>query len=245
MDSVHGNPEGLGCPIRKSTDQSLFAAPRDLSQRTTSFIASQRQGIHRMPLRHLIVLIFDAHPLACPCSERKSRTTFAEHGAGTYSRRPVRDGEGRDGFERPVTRHQSYSKDQLASHVVRWRRGHASAGRVPRVAPRSRPVLRQTEQLASSRCQTARPNPEVRNEFLVSSGRVRSIEARNDTCRKGSGGARRDRTDDLMLAKHALSQLSYGPWKMRLHMVGAPIKWWAWDDSNVRPHPYQGCALTT
>ena len=27
----------------------------------------------------------------------------------------------------------------------------------------------------------------------------------------GSGGARRDRTDDLMLAKHALSQLSYGP----------------------------------
>ncbi len=28
---------------------------------------------------------------------------------------------------------------------------------------------------------------------------------------KGIGGARRDRTDDLMLAKHALSQLSYGP----------------------------------
>src|SRR5271163_4176779 len=26
-----------------------------------------------------------------------------------------------------------------------------------------------------------------------------------------AGGARRDRTDDLMLAKHALSQLSYGP----------------------------------
>ena len=26
-----------------------------------------------------------------------------------------------------------------------------------------------------------------------------------------SGGARRDRTDDLMLAKHALYQLSYGP----------------------------------
>ncbi len=33
-------------------------------------------------------------------------------------------------------------------------------------------------------------------------------------CRRSSlpsGGARRDRTDDLMLAKHALSQLSYGP----------------------------------
>jgi hypothetical protein len=29
--------------------------------------------------------------------------------------------------------------------------------------------------------------------------------------RPNIGGARRDRTDDLMLAKHALSQLSYGP----------------------------------
>ena len=46
----------MGCPIRKFSDQSLFAAPRNLSQRTTSFIASQRQGIRRIPLRHLIVL---------------------------------------------------------------------------------------------------------------------------------------------------------------------------------------------
>ena len=51
-----------GCPIRRFTDQSLFAAPRDLSQRTTSFIASQRQGIHRIPLRHLIALIAKARP---------------------------------------------------------------------------------------------------------------------------------------------------------------------------------------
>src|SRR5580704_16028093 len=51
----------VGCPIRKFTDHCLFAAPHDLSQRTTSFIASQRQGIHRIPLRHLIALIIDAH----------------------------------------------------------------------------------------------------------------------------------------------------------------------------------------
>src|ERR1700757_4056788 len=50
----------VGFPIRKSMDQSLFAAPHGLSQRTTSFIASQRQGIHRIPLRHLIVLMIDA-----------------------------------------------------------------------------------------------------------------------------------------------------------------------------------------
>ena len=61
----------VGFPIRKFTDQCLFAAPRDLSQRTTSFIASQRQGIHRIPLRHLIALIIDAHR-----SARKTCTPF-------------------------------------------------------------------------------------------------------------------------------------------------------------------------
>ena len=37
--------------------------------------------------------------------------------------------------------------------------------------------------------------------------------------RAKAGGARRDRTDDLMLAKHALSQLSYGPFVER-HLLG-------------------------
>lgn len=50
-----------------------------------------------------------------------------------------------------------------------------------------------------------------------------------------SGGASRDRTDDPLLAKQVLSQLSYGPEDMR---------WWAWVDSNYRPHAYQACALT-
>jgi hypothetical protein len=49
----------VGFPIRKSADQRLFAPPHGLSQRTTSFIASQRQGIHRIPLRHLIALMID------------------------------------------------------------------------------------------------------------------------------------------------------------------------------------------
>ncbi len=44
----------VGFPIRKSADQSLLAAPHGLSQRVTSFIASQCQGIHQMPLRRLI-----------------------------------------------------------------------------------------------------------------------------------------------------------------------------------------------
>ncbi len=46
--------DGPGFPIRKSTDQSLLTAPRSFSQCATSFIASQCQGIHQMPLRRLI-----------------------------------------------------------------------------------------------------------------------------------------------------------------------------------------------
>src|SRR5450755_3160096 len=70
-----------------------------------------------------------------------------------------------------------------------------------------------------------------------------------------SGGARRDRTDDLMLAKHALSQLSYGPVpedecftlnerRISYKMNCARSKWWAWEDLNFRPHAYQARALT-
>ena len=52
----------VGFPIRRSTDQRLFAPSRSFSQRTTSFIASYRQGIHQMPFCHLIALIINAHP---------------------------------------------------------------------------------------------------------------------------------------------------------------------------------------
>ena len=55
-------PLEVGCPIRISADQSLFAAPHGFSQRTTSFIACACQGIHRTPLRHLIALIINARP---------------------------------------------------------------------------------------------------------------------------------------------------------------------------------------
>ncbi len=41
---------GRGSPIRKSADQSLFAAPRSLSQLAASFIDTDRQGIHCLPL---------------------------------------------------------------------------------------------------------------------------------------------------------------------------------------------------
>src|SRR5215207_1969503 len=54
MDSVDDHPDGWGFPIRKSSDQSVLATPRSLSQPTTSFIASQCQGIRQTPLLCLI-----------------------------------------------------------------------------------------------------------------------------------------------------------------------------------------------
>jgi hypothetical protein len=40
------------------------------------------------------------------------------------------------------------------------------------------------------------------------------------SCGSKSGGARRDRTDDLLLAKQALSQLSYGPVRNQVSVIG-------------------------
>ena len=73
-----------------------------------------------------------------------------------------------------------------------------------------------------------------------------------------NGGVDRDRTDDLKLAKLALSQLSYDPVQSpatnspkRLHAQNqlpkpqSNMEWWARVELNHRPHAYQACALTT
>ena len=69
---------------------------------------------------------------------------------------------------------------------------------------------------------------------------MRGVRSERNTCIRFlirmSGGAGRDRTDDLRLAKAALPQLSYSPENQG---------WWAWVDSNHRPHGYQPCALTS
>ncbi len=51
MDSGRstGGLPPVGCPIRKSPDQSLLTAPRGISVLAPSFFGSWRQGIHRVP----------------------------------------------------------------------------------------------------------------------------------------------------------------------------------------------------
>ena len=95
--------------------------------------------------------------------------------------------------------------------------------------------------ISSSRCQKTHAS-HPRCVRTVASGRTFQ-----SNCRP-AGGARRDRTDDLLLAKQALSQLSYGPAARNascsVEKAARAGKWWAWEDSNFRPHAYQARALT-
>ena len=54
-------------------------------------------------------------------------------------------------------------------------------------------------------------SPSSNREFSFIQGSHQAASSPSALGNQPSGGARRDRTDDLMLAKHALSQLSYGP----------------------------------
>ena len=86
-----------------------------------------------------------------------------------------------------------------------------------------RPAASVTSQLVSSPCQstTARPLQSAREDlfFMPSSVPLRFATTRFERRptaqppKKGEahGGGERDRTDDLLLAKQALSQLSYTP----------------------------------
>ena len=98
--------------------------------------------------------------------------------------------------------------------------------------------VRTTLLFTMSRQQAASPNGAAAN-FSFPDEQTNPVQPRQHE----DGGARRDRTDDLLLAKQALSQLSYGPEGPKPD-ERSRREWWAWVDSNYRPHPYQGCALT-
>ena len=87
---------------------------------------------------------------------------------------------------------------------------------------------------------TARPwvsrPPAIR--WSVASG-GKDTDQGNPEARVGArdGGDEETRTPDPLLAKEMLCQLSYVP--------VAGVEWWAFLDSNQRPLPYQGSALTS
>ncbi len=75
---------------------------------------------------------------------------------------------------------------------------------------------------AAAESRTARGIKFLTNEFCGAAPDGPSLWQVRSTTRgpaAKSGGARRDRTDDLLLAKQALSQLSYGPFRNRRSVV--------------------------
>ena len=65
------------------------------------------------------------------------------------------------------------------------------------------------------------------------------IDARAGRAQSEVGGDEETRTPDPLLAKEMLCQLSYVP------RDPGQGEWWAFLDSNQRPLPYQGSALTS
>ena len=191
----------MGFPIRKSADQSFFAAPRGLSQRSTSFIASQRQGIHQMPLSHLIALIINAHP-----ARQRTRSSVLTN--GSIGRTLIR--------KTSLLRIVPTACGQAADIALRYA--------IPSPRRLSSPcdvITFQCSELRAGRDITSRstlgailPLHDVRYHASHTKPRGFPLDAKDvlaDKPKTPAGGARRDRTDDLLLAKQALSQLSYGP----------------------------------
>jgi hypothetical protein len=146
----------LGFPIRKSPDHRLIASSRGLSQLSTSFIASLRQGIH-------------THALSSLTIKSISNTKY------------------------------------------------------------------------SIRCQFLRCFP---------SGRQTNANLREaaNTCSKYCPS--NIRLSKIRLLRYCFEDVENQPSAIHIrrntHLRFLRlINWWAWIDSNYRPHPYQGCALAT
>src|ERR1051326_6155538 len=172
MDSVGDTPCRVGCPIRRSRDQRSLASPPGFSQRATSFIASQCQGIHQMPLPKRLI----AQPVAC---RDKPRLRPVSHEDTLLLGGRQRTDNGRRIVRGPLEAAQS-----LPLHSVKQ---HGPWSPAPSANLELLPIL-------------AHPLPAQHRCAC------RAVPLR------GTGGrGERDRTVDLVLAKQALSRLSYAP----------------------------------
>jgi hypothetical protein len=169
----------VGCPIRKSSDQRVFAPPRRLSQRITSFIACACQGIHQLPLRHLIILIANAHPGQNPRRYWRKKTSFSRSERWPRSGWPIRC----RGLSVPLRQTIPQKEDGVRSNLL-FTMSKQTGGTRDKARPQTFPM-----RMTAGPKHPSRPKDRLKN----------------------TGGAGRDRTDDPLLAKQVLSQLSYGP----------------------------------
>ena len=187
MYSDHDTHRWVGCPIRISTDQSLLAAPHGFSQRATSFIASWCQGIHRMPLSRSIAPHAQKPATAKPRQSHANKTIRARTLRSIYTRASDRS---------PPRLQQRTRQTPPPPGQTNPRRG----------------ATQKRTNLFTCPKNTWIPDPMSPHRRLRASCRPKG--ARSDTPRDNAtapGGGGRDRTDDPLLAKQVLSQLSYAP----------------------------------
>ena len=176
MNSDRDTRYRVGCPIRRSRDHRSLASPPGFSQRATSFIASQCQGIHQMPFFAL-----DPDGTAVP-----SLDTAAHRGKTL------------PGIDRAEPRRRpGPTACKAASHEDTFRTGTRLLAAEPiRLGHMTNSLF------------TLQSAPPARFPDGVSPNASPSVAHPR---RSAGGGGERIRTDDLLLAKQALSQLSYTP----------------------------------
>jgi hypothetical protein len=217
----------VGCPIRTSTDQRLLAAPRGFSQRATSFLASWCQGIHRMPFSRSRST---ARPLRTgpPPTMHRSQP----HRDIIPPRRPATWQATNSAHTRdPTSSHRPCPN--AAERLRRTARQHAPTEHATGQTPRPRHVQRRTRTIftltKTTPSPTRRPNrithpgqgphtaPPATRHHRQAGQTTPNQQFHRETpppqhCHPGNTpGGDRIRTDDPLLAKQVLSQLSYAP----------------------------------
>ena len=164
MYSCASLAEARGCPIRIFTDQSLFAAPRNFSQRTTSFIASQCQGIHQMLLSRLMLSL----PLPIFFGRQLPLTSgVGRQLAPTSCVQP-----------RQIERTDNRSKKDLYVLDLPAAERSSAAAYICRPQAFRRGQRKLASKSLHSRCQSARRQPETRAAKLV----IRGLDGQIPEC---------------------------------------------------------------
>ena len=213
----------MGCPIRRSRDHRSLASPPGFSQRATSFIASQCQGIHQMPFNCSI-----QSAVSTPNGVRMAPGTPPRTGANPKYQ-PARQSNRCYRPDQQPSRRGSCSAHGVLS-MKTLLRTVPSCGALRRRQsrpPRSHSQIHFTQSTNTrpdTRPQRGQPRPMRNPRENRSSPNAMGSEVRSQTsdpfqpliaptfdCSRRISGGERDRTDDLLLAKQALSQLSYTP----------------------------------
>ena len=208
MNSDRDLPCGRGCPIRRSRDHRSLASPPGFSQRATSFIASQCQGIHQMPFSALDPGVSDCGGSKLP---RETPSTPPRTGAKPCSPQtcPREAGNGGQALAKLVpAKAESGGPCIWRPHMKTLLRARArlSAARRARLGHMTNSLFTlQTTSRPVSRTMSLRTSPNVADPPPP---RLTAAVAEVP-----DGGGERIRTDDLLLAKQALSQLSYTPFQ--------------------------------